>query len=177
MFGFAVLPTDEGDQLIVTGGTGDGSSHRRRNSKWCYSSLDGITWVARTEQAEFGPRKTHGLIVMDSRLIVVGGFVGGLANPSQNQISNPGIMADVWKSDDIGATWSEVTDSAEFGKRSRFGIVSDGHEMAILVGGQSDWSTREADVWVSIGSMDKVNEEEDEQLATEKAEPITRTCE
>ena len=29
-----------------------------------------------------------------------------------------------------------------------------------------------SDVWVSIGSMDKVNEEEDEQLATEKAEPI-----
>ena len=152
MFGFAVLPTQEGDLIIATAGLNyHAGSSRRRNSDRVFSSLDGITWVARTDDAEFGPRKGHATIVMGTRLFVIGGHMASAQQP--NSFDHAGYMDDIWRSDDIGVTWSEQTDDVDFGGRNRFGCVSDGLTTAIVVGGQTSGggggSIGKNDVWVS----------------------------
>jgi len=105
---FGCIVYDE--KIWVIGG--DGNSSNRLNDVW--SSTDGITWTevlannATPPTTQFDRRHSHGLLVFDNKMWVIGGWATNTSVYYAN---------DVWSSTD-GITWTEVTSSASFlGKR------------------------------------------------------------
>lgn len=97
-----------------------------------YSTLDGGTsWDTRTESGYWTPRYDFGLVYLDSKLILMGGY-------------GTTYLRDVWYSDDEGETWSEYSDG---GWTARYGVaVTEWNGKAYLTGGR-DPSGAMDDVW------------------------------
>jgi hypothetical protein len=73
--------------------------------------LDSFAWTLRTEAAPWSARAGLRVVDLDGRLILLGG-----RTPNQSQIPGDSrIWADVWASDDGGATWEQLRTGDEPG--------------------------------------------------------------
>ena len=94
----AVLPDSS---IIVSGGTLAGG-YSQFNDVW-RSTDKGVTWTEMTPHAQWSPRYGHRTVVMpDGSIVLTGGYTFGTGM----------FMNDVWRSSDMGATWTLVNANA-----------------------------------------------------------------
>jgi N-acetylneuraminic acid mutarotase len=119
--------------IVLMGGRGGTTS---LSDVWRSTDL-GTTWTQMTAAAPWTGTDNHTSVALpDSSIILMGGYDGNM------QYQN-----DVWRSTDLGATWTQMTTAAEWGERSRHtsGVLSDGS--IVLMGGS--YGGRRNDVWRS----------------------------
>lgn len=80
--------------------TGSGTTSRYPSAGTAYSSYAGTEWTTRTTTGYWEPRSDFGLVYLDSKLILMGGYG-----------SDSLYHRDVWYSSDEGTTWSEYSDA------------------------------------------------------------------
>lgn len=98
-----------------------------------YSTLDGGTsWDTRTEAGYWDSRSDFGLVYLDSKLVLMGGYTTT-------------YKKDVWYSEDEGETWSDYTD-ASWSARRGLCVVEWGSSM-YATGGYDASSGSLGDVW------------------------------
>jgi PKD repeat protein/type II secretory pathway component GspD/PulD (secretin) len=123
--------------IVLMGGYSSGT---RKNDVW-RSTDNGATWTEMTASAEWSGRDDHTCVVLpDGSIVLMGGWVG---YPTYERTN------DVWRSTDNGATWTEMTASAEWSGRTDHTSVVLPDGSIVLMGGYSS-GTRKNDVWRSI---------------------------
>lgn len=120
------------DHIYLLGGQG---SWKRKSDVW--RSADGVTWEELTSAAPWRPRSHFAATVHNNRIIVTaGGYFDFDRRLDEYNIGHYVYLNDVWASDD-GATWEQLTESAEFSPRILAHLASvDG--LLYLVGGDDD---------------------------------------
>ena len=132
LFASAVL----NDKILLMGGsTPSGST----NEVW--ESSDGVSWthvnVDAADGAKFPGRRDHSSAAVKNAAGAAIYVIGG----------NNGREGDVWRSDDMGLTWSQVTvDTPSFGVRSGHSSVVLGDAVYVIGGNSRGLSS---DVWKS----------------------------
>jgi hypothetical protein len=119
--------------IVLMGGKGGFTC---RNDVW-RSTDQGATWTQMTAAAPWTGTDNHtSVALLDSSIVLMGGYDGNLH-----------FQNDVWRSTDLGATWSQMTTAAEWGERALHssGVLSDGS--IVLMGGS--YGGRRNDVWRS----------------------------
>ena len=120
---------------FMAGGTTDATNP-------IFASFDGVTWRVVTNQAKWSPRTYAGGVVFKDRMWFMGG-----ADDNKGMAFN-----DVWAT--VGALdteWVQVSPSASWSPRSRFGIVVYGDKTWIF-GGRDASGANLNDVWSFDGS-------------------------
>jgi hypothetical protein len=112
------------DTLWLLGGVHFSNPYRMLNDIWC--TTDGRNWIKVTDSAPWSVRYCHATIVFHDTLWLLGGI-----GPGQPPI----YPTDIWKSSN-GRNWILVTDSAPYGRRGNFDIVSL-RDTLWLIGGDS----------------------------------------
>lgn len=118
-----------GRLLLVAGHAGN----EWFNDVWVSGANDFATWTQVTEQAEF-PKRAAGSLQYQAttgKIFYMGGS-NGLLPPVGRGTT---LYNDVWASEDEGATWKQVTDSA--GWKAREGFTGQSSGMDVVVAGQS----------------------------------------
>ncbi len=117
--------------LVLMGGDAAGTG--LANDVW-RSTDQGATWTQRTSSAPWAIRHRHAAVALsDGSLVLMGGY----AWPG-------GIMNDVWRSTDQGATWTQRTAAAPWPARNRFAAVVLSDDSIVIMG-----HTGYRDVWRS----------------------------
>ena len=131
------------DSIMMMGGH---DINDYKNDVW--SSKDGgSTWKLLTDSASWTKRDAYGVIVYNNWIYLMGGHDG---SQGLSQWHN-----DVWKSND-GINWIQVTQSANWSKRSAFGIVVWNNYMVIMGGWHNDqilndvWKSNDGKIWTQI---------------------------
>ena len=122
--------------LYVMGGAAAAAG--LQNNVW-KSTDGGKTW-ANVATTQFNDRAYHSSVVAGSDIYTIGG---------SSSLTLGSLRDDVWKSDNAGVTWNQVTTS---GTRfsARFGHSSVGIDNAIyVIGGSPGTSNRSDEVWKS----------------------------
>eukprot|EP00747_Dinoflagellata_sp_TGD_P077780 gnl/TRDRNA2_/TRDRNA2_159747_c2_seq1.p1 gnl/TRDRNA2_/TRDRNA2_159747_c2~~gnl/TRDRNA2_/TRDRNA2_159747_c2_seq1.p1 ORF type:complete len:250 (+),score=15.77 gnl/TRDRNA2_/TRDRNA2_159747_c2_seq1:57-806(+) len=108
-------------------------------------------WELQTDAAKWDPRVTMAEVVGNGTVLVVAGHFEDGVNWTYS-------FNDVWKSDDLGATWMLQTAGAEFGMRKRHALAALQNGSILVLGGQkcsADWQRLDTgcelcqDVWRS----------------------------
>jgi len=125
------------DGSIVLMGGNDGSS---LNDVW-RSTNNGTTWTQMKANAvnanNWSARSGHTSVAMpDGSIVLMGGRDSG------------GYKNDVWRSTDIGATWTRVNASAGWSARDSHTSVVMPNSSIVLMGGIDGSSTRYNDTWL-----------------------------
>jgi len=95
-----------------------------RNDVW-RSTDGGTTWTEMTASAAWAGREAHTSVVLpDGSIVLMGGSTGTGTH-----------LNDVWRSTDKGATWTQQTAAAEWGKRSGASAVVLTDGSIVLIGG------------------------------------------
>jgi len=152
-YGIAVgsATVKHGDKQLLLGGfsyadyLGGGTGNSYANNH-VWSSTDGATWdKVTTEDPDhtgfapapalnsFSARTNAAVVNMNGDLYLTGGFSVGFGNPA-------GAIADVWKSTDGGATWTnlEADFGGDFVARAKSQLVVYKDEL-YLIGGRTGW--------------------------------------
>jgi PKD repeat protein len=116
--------------IVLMGGYAGG----RRNDVW-RSEDQGATWTQVTAAAEWTRRMDHTSVVLPDGSIVLMGGDDGLGSRRN----------DVWRSEDQGATWTQMIDSAEWTERSFHTSVVLPDGSIVLMGGNDD--SLKNDIW------------------------------
>lgn len=110
---FAVA--SDGTTAYLSGGS-DLSTGTNSSKVW---KFDGTAWAEVVVSVPFPPRRRHAMVLRGASLYVIGG-VGNAAGAAQELTeATSGYLNDVWRSDDQGASWMQVTSAAAF--PARFG--------------------------------------------------------
>jgi len=110
------------DGSIVLAGGEDSTGVK--NDVW-RSTDNGATWTQVNASAEWAPRYGHSSVAMpDGSIVLMGGFDGLVTD-----------MNDIWRSTDNGATWTQVTASAEWTPRYGHSSVAMPDGSIVLAGG------------------------------------------
>lgn len=107
------------------------------NDVW-ESSDGGINWTQKTAAAAWTPRYAHTMIGFNNKLYVLGG---------DDSVEAPNPLNDVWESSDDGATWTQLTASAEWAIR-RWHQTTIFKNKLVILGGQTDMAIVN-DMWES----------------------------
>ncbi len=131
-----VLP----DGSIVLMGGYDGNF---KNDVW--RSMDnGVSWTQMTTSAGWSARYLHSSVAMpDGSIVLMGGYI--FRNFPYLKTN------DVWRSTDNGATWTQMTGSAEWSGRTYHSSVAMPDGSIVLIGGD-DASGYKNDVWRSTNN-------------------------
>jgi len=123
------------DSIILIGGAT--TSYQR--DVW-RSADKGVTWVQQTATAEMNVRRSMGLVSLrDGTLLSIGG-----------QSTATTYWADIWKSTDNGASWTNITPTAAiFSKRSYIPTILMPDDSVVILGGKTGTTTKANDVWRS----------------------------
>ncbi len=111
---------------ILTGGRN--STDTMHNDVW-KSDDHGVTWQLMNASAGWEPRAYHFCVYLNNALFVMGGQGGdGLFE----------FFDDIWRSDDLGKTWTNVVQHAPWGKRAGgYGFVYD-NQIYLMSGAYCD---------------------------------------
>lgn len=115
------------NKLWIIGGTG--------GLKTVLSSTDGVNWSTVTTNAAFPNRRSHGAVVFNDKMYVLGGY---------DNIST--YYNDVWYSTD-GSSWTQATSGAGWSARMGFGCVVFNNKIWVIGGYYP--SAGKQDVWYS----------------------------
>ena len=146
-YGHSTVALPDGSILLMSGYCQNGGWV---NDVW-RSTDNGATWYQVTPHAEWTGRERHVSLGMPDGSIIM---MGGYGDPD-------GYKNDIWRSTDFGATWNQVTESAEWQKRSEYSSVIMRDGSIILMGGVYDSSVIpqmiRRDVWrlIPAGSTDQ----------------------
>ena len=125
------------NKIWVIGGLDKYPGGKSLNDVW--SSPDGITWSQVTQTAPFTPtRYRHTSVVFNGAIWVIGGRHEDETTTSQ--------LNDVWYSLD-GASWTQVTASGEFPKRSGHTSVVFDNAIWVIAGSEDGALKFLNDVW------------------------------
>ncbi len=124
------------DSILVLGGLIDGSVY----SKYVYRSTDmGATWSVMNNAPPWGIRAGHVVVTLsDDSIVLMGGKDSGY-----NKLN------DVWRSTDMGATWTLMTADASWPGRWNHTAVVLSDDSILLMGGEDDDENLLNDVWLS----------------------------
>jgi hypothetical protein len=130
--------------IVLMGGYYYTGTNYTLNDVWRSTDM-GATWTQMTASAEGGERQNHTSVVLtDGSIVLMGGY----------KINSVGGYADVWRSTDMGATWTQMTASAEWGGRSDHTSVALADGSIILMGGfdsNNVWrSTDQGATWTQM---------------------------
>jgi hypothetical protein len=118
--------------IVIMGGT------PYYNDVW-RSTDKGATWTQMTASAHWEDRYFFGSVVLpDGSIVIMGG-----TNAANNGLN------DVWRSTDEGATWTQMTSDANWGKRYEFNTVALPDGSIVIMGGTNSGSWGGNDVWRS----------------------------
>jgi len=126
------------NQLWISGGASGADNATQFADVW--NSADGGTWTRATQNAAFGQRYAHAMVVFNNEMYVIGGIAAST------------YQSDVWRSRD-GVTWTQVTASAAFGARYRAKPAVFGGRLWIFGGSSASgvlndaWSTADGANW------------------------------
>jgi PKD repeat protein len=130
--------------IVLMGGGGSGIGGGWKNDVW-RSTDKGATWTQLTASAEWSVRTGHTSVVMpDGSIVLMGGSLENSLGSSRN---------DVWRSTDNGATWTQMTASAEWTERGgHTSVVMPDGSIVLMGGGHNDPQGRgvKNDPWRSI---------------------------
>lgn len=102
------------------------------------STNNGATWVQMTDNAGWGERSGHNSVsLIDNSIVLIGGWL-----PIIDDYTN-----DVWRSTDMGATWTRITEHAGWSVRYAPGSVALSDGSIVLTGGNSNYLSQN-DVWI-----------------------------
>jgi hypothetical protein len=133
----SVAPPD--GSIILMGGSDNGF----RRDVW-RSTDQGATWTQMTAAAEWSSRMYHTSVTLsDGAIVLMGGYYRSYS-PVQIYIRN-----DVWRSNDQGATWFQMTDAPGWIKRYGHSSVVLPDDSIVLMGGGSVFGVGRNDVWRS----------------------------
>ncbi|EER13489.1 kelch repeat protein, putative [Perkinsus marinus ATCC 50983] len=135
-------------RIVVCGGLGMNNTHL--NDVWC-SDDSGESWQHLSACAPWEPRWAMGFTTINGgqSMIMVGGT------------TMTGFLSDVWRSDDGGVSWKEITLDGDFGPRGGMAVVQHNPSgMLVLCGGEitstqglgepsNDVDQCSSDVWIS----------------------------
>ncbi|MDC7126257.1 MAG: choice-of-anchor D domain-containing protein [Spirochaetales bacterium] len=124
-----------------------GNDKSYTNYDTIYSSSDGANWAqVETSGDIWDGRSNMGLLVYKDKMWILGGRYF-----SAYQVSD--YYSDVWSSSD-GKTWTQVTDSASWGKIICQGVVVFDDKMWVLGGYDGSSSSYLNDIWYSSNGED-----------------------
>ena len=132
--------------IVLMGGHIGTNSHK--NDVW-RSTNEGVTWTQVNASAGWVPRSYSSSVVMpDGSIVLTGGQSGIGYGPYYN---------DVWRSTDMGATWSQVTASAEWTGRLGHSSVVMPDGSIVMMDGWIGYVPYKNDVWrfMPVGSSAK----------------------
>lgn len=116
-------------KIIVAGGChkGPGIPPYGGRAFWgdVWESVDGKNWTQLTAQAEWNARSGPRLVPWNGKLLLIAGEVG---------FTDKTQIGDVWESADGGRTWTLLTDSPPWSRRSGHGVVVDGNRIILIAG-------------------------------------------
>ena len=138
--GHSAVVLTSGSVVLVGGGVPE------NNDVWSLAATeDGSTWQRVLASAPWVARRGFGLVATKRDVLVLfGGYISA---------TEPRQAADVWQSENGGATWARIGDAAPFGRRAYFATVVLSSGAIVVMGGHS--STEEGvttyynDVWRS----------------------------
>ena len=134
--------------IVLIGGF---KTYNDYNDVW-RSTDQGATWEQMTDDAEWIGRYNHTSVALpDGSIVLMGGNWIEWFPISENTPLNENpesILNDVWRSTDHGATWTQMTVSAEWTPRIRHTSLTLPDGSIVLMGGYSGYGQRN-DVWRS----------------------------
>ncbi|CAE8592668.1 unnamed protein product, partial [Polarella glacialis] len=101
------------------------------------STASALSWE-RLQSPPWPPRLGHQVILLDKRLLVIGGLEAKEGGRT---------LQDIWASDDLGVTWSELPTPTWTARQGHQVVVHDGK--LVLMGGMGDEDRRYRDAWES----------------------------
>jgi hypothetical protein len=133
--------TVHNDRLWLIGGdTQDGVA----SDVW--STSDGESWTLENAQADFSPRRDHGLASHNGSMWLIGG-----AAVSIDQVGTGND--EIWQSTD-GQTWSQVQGSPRFSPRLGMGFIKQFGGMFVIGGLASEsGNSAENDIWYTTDGI------------------------
>lgn len=132
-----------GGKMVVAGGCyggSIGSSRKFLNDVW--ASEDGIKWEQYTNNATWSARSGARLVTFDGKLLLLAGEVGFTPDTQDG---------DIWSTGDLHS-WSLVTTTPGWTKRSGHGVVNAGGTLLVIAG----WHDNKClhDLWASTNGKD-----------------------
>ncbi len=124
------------NSILVMGGFMGGSSY----SKYVYRSTDnGATWNVINTSVDWSGRSDPVVVTLsDDSIVLMGG-----RDSSYNELN------DVWRSTDMGATWTQMTANASWSARWHHTAVALSDDSIVLIGGEDENGHLLNDVWIS----------------------------
>jgi PKD repeat protein len=124
--------------IVLMGGYGLYRPPYYKNDVW-RSTNNGATWTQMTAGAGWSARLGHSSVAMpDGSIVLMGGATATTTYKN-----------DVWRSTDNGASWTQMTASAEWSARYRHTSVAMPDGSIVLMGGAGSGGSHKNDVWRS----------------------------
>lgn len=118
-----------------------------------------LTWQKVITTIPWSPRDSHGVVVYNNKLWLMGGLNGNnfVERPEVVKYEKAPHFSDVWVSED-GINWNLITDKAPWGKRRSIQVVVFQDKMW-LIAGWGPWTGLESAIWYSQNGINwtKVN--------------------
>jgi len=136
----------KGNLFVIGGDAGSVASNKvtvPRTDVW--QSVDGREWALVTASVPWRPRKRFGAIFDAAGILYIAGGIDSMGISGRN---------DMWKSEDLGKTWTAVALASPWTARHSFGFVrmpGGTREGRLLIMGGSDGRIQH-DVWASDDS-------------------------
>lgn len=135
--------------IILMGGDNGTTGYTFANDVW-RSTDKGVHWTQITEHAEWEARAWSPSVVLSDGSIVLMGGQGSFGQVDR-------YKNDVWRSTDMGATWTQMTAAAEWVGRDRHACVVSPDDSIVIMGGdyyKDVWRSIDKGVtWVQLSSL------------------------
>ena len=132
-----------GDSIYLLGGTTDGTD--RFNDVWT-SADRGVTWrQTAAATPRYPTRRVHSSAVLGTTLYVIAGSISS------------GVSQDIWRSTNLGSTWTRITNFANFGRIINHASVVVANRVYVIGGFQFSSISYVNSVWRSAATVGATN--------------------
>jgi hypothetical protein len=140
--GHSAVTLSDGSIVVMGGYMGEEGDGLSLNDVWRTTDL-GETWVLQNASAGWSDRSEMECVVLsDDTIILISGKRGSYGPVCYY------CFPDVWKSTDMGVTWTNQSTNLAWGNRYNFGAVALPNDKIVIFGGQTSEGMF-GDVWIS----------------------------